>query len=288
RALKLDERQRKVRIPSVGTVPLRKGRAIPDYGRAFVVTKNGRWYAVFECEREPVPQPPTGKLVGMDRGIRSLLVLSDGTHIGNPKQVERRRGAVERHQRELEMRTERDASRRVRNRQDPRRQAAVLRLARANEREKNARRDFLHKCSRTLVLEHDAIIIEALRVRNMLRSARGTLESPGRGVKSKSGLNRAIADAGWGMLVTLMREKAEYAVRTIVEVPAKNTSRTCAECGNVAKGNRKGAVFACVRCGHREDADVNAARVILARAQSALATSALPPGNTRLNQHDAV
>jgi putative transposase len=287
RALKLDARQRRVRIPGVGTVALRKGREIPEFGRVFVVEKNGRWYAVFEGEREPQPVPATGTMVGMDRGIRALIALSEGTRKTNPKHVEVRHAAVVRHQRDVERRTERDARGRVLNRRDPRRIATIRRLARAKEREASARRDALHKLSRELVLKYDVIAVEALRVRNMVRSAKGTAEQPGRGVRAKARLNRAIADAGWGMLVTLMREKAEWAARAIVEVSAVNTSRTCAECGHVATQSREGTRFWCVGCGHRDDADVNAARVILARAQSALATSGLSPGTTRLVQHDA-
>jgi putative transposase len=287
RALKCNERQTRVSIPGIGTVPLRKGREIPRFGRAFVVERNGRWYAVFECSREPEPLPATGAEVGMDRGIRTLVALSNGERIANPRHLERRRAVVERHQRAVEERTHRDAAGRALNRRDPKRIGAVLRLARAKEREANARRDALHKLSRTLVDAYDVIAIEALRIRNMLRSAKGTVEQPGSNVRAKASLNRAIADAGWGTLVTLLREKAEKAARAIVAVPAQNTSRTCAVCGHVAAQSRRGAWFACVGCGHAADADVNAAQVILQRAQSALARSELPPGDTRFKQHNA-
>jgi putative transposase len=209
---------------------------------------------VFECRREPEPQPKTGKAVGLDRGIRALVATSEGEPIENPRHLERRRAVVERHQRDLEKRTIRDARGRVTNGRDRARRSAVQRLARSKEREKNARRDALHKLSRRLVLEHDLIAIEALSVRSMMRSAKGTAEQPGRNVRAKAGLNRAIADAGWGLLVTLLREKAEWAARAIVEVNARNTSRTCALCGHVAAESRSGARFRCVRCAHEEHA----------------------------------
>ena len=287
RALKLGERQTKVRIPGIGWVPLRKGREIPTFGRAFVVERNDHWYAVFEGSHEPEPLPRTGAVVGMDRGIRALVALSNGERIANPRHLDHRRRVVECHQREVEQRTQRDAAGKVRNRRDPKRVGAVLRLARAKEREANARRDALHKLSRKFIDAYDIIAIEALRIRNMVRSAKGTVEQPGSNVRAKSGLNRAIADAGWGTLVTLLREKAEKAARAIVAVQAQNTSRTCAACGHVAAQSRSGAWFSCVGCGHAADADVNAAQVILQRAQSALATSELSPGDTRFRQHDA-
>ena len=270
RALRLNAAQNRVRIPMIGTVPLRKGREVPPYGRAFVVERNGRWYAVFECAREVTPLEPTGKAVGIDRGIRALVATSDGELIENPRHADRRRELVERHQRALELATIRDAGGRVRNVHDPWRQAAVLRLARAKEREANARRDYLHKVSRSLVDRYDLIAVEDLRLRSMTRSAKGTVEEPGRNVRAKAGLNRRLLDAGLSMLVMLIREKAAHAARRVESVDARYTSQTCAACGQVAAESRNGPAFCCVKCGHRADADVNAARCILMRAQSAL------------------
>ena len=135
RALRFDERQGRVRIPGVGAVKLRKGRAVPRCGRAWIVRRAERWYGCFECERAVRPQPPTGIVVGVDRGVRVLAALSDGRLIGNAAIGERRRTATARLQRELEAVTVRDGAGRVRNRQEHRRLAAVRRLARARERE---------------------------------------------------------------------------------------------------------------------------------------------------------
>jgi putative transposase len=160
----------------------------------------------------------------------------------------------------------------------------VRRLARAKEREANARRDWLHKVSRMIVQRFDRIALEALRLRSMTRSAKGTVEQPGVGVRAKAGLNRALLDAGFGKLATLIREKAEYAGRTVIEVDARYSSQTCAACGQVCKESREGPLFACVRCGHEADADVNAAQVILLRAESPPKRA---PGTARGRQHDA-
>ncbi len=284
RALKLDVVQRSVRVPGVGSIRLRKGRAVPEFGRAFLVTKNGRWYAIFEAHRLPCALPVTGRSVGIDRGVRVLAALSDGTMIENLRAGSRRRAVVERHQRSLDTATVKDAIGRPLNRKDPARIAAVRRLARAKERAANARLDWLHKVSRTIVLRFDRIVLEALRLRSMTRSAKGTQEEPGARVRAKAGLNRALLDAAFGTLATLIREKAEYAARTVIEVDARYTSQTCAACGCVCKESRKGARFACVRCGHVADADVNAARVILLRAESPPMRA---PGTARGGQHDA-
>jgi putative transposase len=138
-ALKFDIVQGRVRVPGVGSVRLRKGRIVPEFGRAFLVTK--------------------------------------ATH--------------------------KDAAGRVLNSGDRVRMAAVRHLARTKEREANARRDWLHKVSRTIVQRFDRIALEALRLRSMTRSAKGTHEEPGVGVRAKAGLNRALLDAGFGMLATL-------------------------------------------------------------------------------------
>ena len=284
RAVKLDEAQRRVRVPGVGAVRLRKGRVVPEFGRAFLVTKNGRWYAVFEAHRLPSPLPASGSSVGIDRGVRVLAALSEGTMIANQRPGPRRQAVVERHQRALDLATVKDAIGRSLNTKDPGRIAAVRRLARAKEREANARRDWLHKVSRIIVQRFDRIALESLRLRSMTRSAKGTPERPGVGVRAKAGLNRALLDAGFGMLVTMIREKAAYAARTVIEVDARYSSQTCAACGHVCKESREGPFFACVRCGHAADADVNAAQVILLRAESPPMRA---PGTARGRQHDA-
>jgi putative transposase len=284
RALTLRGSQQRVSIPGVGSMRLRKGREVPEFGRAFVVTKNGRWYAVFEAHRGIAPLPATGNRVGLDRGVRVLAALSDGTTIANIRPGSVRAATVKQHARALDAVTVKDAIGRVRNARDRVRIAAVRRFARAKEREANARRDWLHKKSREIVDAHDFIALEGLRMRSMTRSAKGTAEEPGTNVRPKAGLNRALLDAGFGILETLIREKAAHAARTVISVDPRFTSQTCAECQHVAKTSREGALFVCVSCGHRADADVNAARVILLRAE-------LPPtrapGTARGRLHDA-
>jgi putative transposase len=284
RALTFDDLQRRVRVPGVGAVRLRRGRTVPEFGRAFLVTKNGRWYAVFEGHRLPSPVASTTCSVGVDRGVRVLAALSDGTTMENRRPGSRRKAVVEQHQRALDAVTVKDAMGRPLNAKDPARIAAVRRLARAKEREANARRDWLHKVSRLIVQRFDRIALESLRLRSMTRSAKGSVDQPGVGVRAKAGLNRALLDAGFGMLATLIREKAEYAGRTVIEVDARYSSQTCAACGHLCKESREGPIFACVRCGHEADADVNAAQVILLRAESPPMRA---PSTARGRQHDA-
>jgi putative transposase len=123
------------------------------------------------------------------------------------------------------------------------------------------------------VNDYDLIVYEDLKIKNMTRRPKPRRDGEGgyeaNGAKAKSGLNRSILDAGWGDLLAMILYKAESAGREVVAVDPRNTSRTCPECGLVSAGNRCGAVFRCLRCGHSAHADINAAENIL-RAGRAL------------------
>ena len=114
------------------------------------------------------------------------------------------------------------------------------------------------------------IVLEDLSVRSRSRSARGTVNDPGRNVRAKAGLDKSILDQAE------FRRQLEYKQTwrggIVVAVDPRNTSRTCPCCGHASAENRKTqAVFRCVRCGHTADADVNAARNILAAGHAVIA-----------------
>ncbi len=276
RALRFDKDQRRITVPGVGKVRLRRGRQVRAFGRAWIVERNGRWYAGFECERNVRPLPESSVTIGVDCGVHVLAALSDGRLISNACAGERNKAANARLQRELDAITEKDAAGRCTNRRDPKRIAAVRRLARAKEREANARRDHAHKAARRIVNGAGVIALENLNLRVMTRSAKGCLERPGRNVAAKAGLNRVILDSGFGLLRAMIVAKAEEAARTVVEVDARFSSQQCSRCGHVARESRRKRRFRCVACGHAAHADVNAALVIRGRAQSALMSELHP------------
>jgi putative transposase len=113
------------------------------------------------------------------------------------------------------------------------------------------------------------IALEDLKLSNMTKSAKGTIERPGKGVKAKSGLNRSLQEAALGRLAYWISVKAEEAGRRVYRVNPANSSRECAACGHTAKENRHRYRFKCLRCGHLEHADTNAAQVLAARGQAA-------------------
>ncbi len=274
RALIFDSMQKRVKIPKIGLVRLRKGRRIPEcFGRAWVVERNDRWYLCVEHEIRVKPKRATTHIVGIDRGVHVLAATSNGDLIKNLAVGEKRKVAVGRLQREVDSRTKKDAAGRCINRKDPSRIASVKRFARAKEHEANARRDYAHKKSRHIVDNFDCIGLESLNLRRMTRSARGTAARPGRSIRAKSSLNRVLLDAGFGLLRQMIESKAEEAGVTIVTVDARFSSQTCSRCGNCERGNRRRRRFRCLRCGFATHADINAALEIRRRAELKLLSS---------------
>jgi putative transposase len=274
-----------LRLQGVGGVKVKWHRPLPEdatLGEVKVTRSRDarRWHVCFYGD---LPDPPAADrgvgprpAIGIDLGVRHLMSLSTGERRAGPRAGERGRVAVRR------------AARKVARRRhgSHRRQNAAAALARQREREANRRRDSAHKVSREIAGRFNVIGVEDLRVRNMLRSASGTLPQPGRNVAQKRGLNRRIADQGWGQLVAMLAYKAEEAGGQLIKVNPANTSRTCAHCGTVDDRSRHAERFRCTACQHTDNADVNAAKVILARALAHEQTSR--PGRGRQAPTDAL
>lgn len=243
------------KMQGVGTVKVKQHRPTSGTVKQFSVTREGRhWYINVVCVDVPAQvRSLTGAVVGIDRGVTHLLADSDGTFTANPRHYREGQDALAAAQQNLA----------TKKRGSVRRRKAVQRVAAAHRKVRDQRRDFLHKLSRELVDAYDLIALEDLRIANMTRSAKGTAENPGTNVAAKSGLNKSILDAGWGVLQDMLIYKAESAGTDVVLVNPRNTSRTCHVCGHVSADNRHGEVFLCQRCGHSDHADTNAARNIL-------------------------
>ncbi|MQA74162.1 MAG: IS200/IS605 family element transposase accessory protein TnpB [Solirubrobacterales bacterium] len=254
----------RLRLQGVGCLKVKWHRSVPTEATLgeVRVTRRGsgpraRFYVSICAELpDPPSRPATGQAVGIDLGVRRLVSLSTGEQLEGPRAEREASSAVRR------------AARRVarRKRGSQRRRKAAALLARRREREANRRRDSAHKLSRTLVERFDLIAVESLRVANMMRSARGTVAEPATNVAQKRSLNRAIADQSWAQMLSFLAYKAEEAGRRVVKVDPANTSRTCSACGAVDARSRSAKRFRCIACGRADDADVNAANVILARA----------------------
>jgi putative transposase len=242
-----------VRIPKVGWVRFRWSRAVPGQDvRSFRVTRDraGRWHVAFAAIPEPIRGPGTGEMVGVDRGVVVSAALSTGELLCAPGLRDSEARRLRRLQRKL-ARAKPGSNRR---------QRVKTAIARIKAREADRRKDWVEKTSTDLARRFDLIRVEDLRIRAMVGSARGTMQAPGKNVRAKAGLNRAIHAGGWGLLVTRLEHKARGRVEKIN--PAY-TSQTCNACGHRAAESRESqAVFRCRACGHTDHADVNAAKNI--------------------------
>ena len=149
-------------------------------------------------------------------------------------------------------------------------------LSRLYDRRNKLRRDFRHCVTSAIVQmaleqEIDLIAVENLNILNMTASARGTEKNPGRNVRAKSGLNRSILQQGWGEIIEMLRYKARKARIRFISVWAGRSSQTCNVCQAVDPLSRViQADFTCTSCGHHENADSNASKVIAQRGLSKL------------------
>jgi transposase len=235
-------------VPKVGWVRFRWSRQVPE-ARSFRVRldRAGRWHVAFAAVPAPVSAPGTGGVVGVDRGVAVSAALSTGELLSVPRLSPARQARLRLLQRRL-ARAKRGSGRRAR---------VKLAIARLKARETDIRKDWVEKTSTDLARRFDMIRVEDLKIRSMVRSARGTVAEPGRNVRQKAGLNREIALSGWGLLVTRLEQKAAGRVE---KVSPAYTSQTCSACGHCAAESRESqSRFCCVACGFQANADVNAA-----------------------------
>jgi putative transposase len=210
------------------------------------------------------------KTMGLDRGVAVPLMAAGAT---GPAQsfklleVQHQRLAKKQIQR---ARWQRRAARRVKGSKN--RAKANVRAAKAGLYAACVRQDFAHQTSRALVKSDNLLFVfEALKVKNMTKSAAGTLENPGARVAQKRGLNRAILGSSWGQTKQYTKYKALAAGKLCVEVPPHHSSQECSACGHIHADNRiTQDRFVCQRCGHAENADANAGRVIAKRGVKAV------------------
>jgi putative transposase len=246
-----------VKLPKLGWVRLRWDRGVPGEVKNITVSRRaGIWTVAAQYEREVGdPEPSILPVVGIDRGVNVFAALSDGTMVEPANCGKKALTALARAQRKLARKKKGSHNRKKQ----------VRRVARLHMLVANARKDFLHKASTTIAQNHGVVVLEKLEVRNMVRSAAGTIAAPGKNVRAKSGLNRAILDQGWGMFDRFLCYKLPERGGRTAHVPAPNSSRECSVCGLVNEQNRKGSTFICVGCNHAEHADTNASKVIKRR-----------------------
>jgi putative transposase len=262
--VKLDQGNSRIFLPKLDWMSYRNSRKVLGVIKNVTVSASGgKWFVSIQTEREvETPRHPASGVVGVDMGVANLATLSTGETIAPAN-------ALEKHQRQL-ARAQRAMSRKKKFSRNWTK--AKARVQKIHTRIGNTRRDHLHKLTNALSKNHAAVVIEDLQVRNMSKSASGTVEQPGRNVRAKAGLNRSILDQGWHEFRRQLAYKQAWRGGMVVAVPPQNTSRTCPACGHVAAENRRSqSRFECVACAHTAHADVNAARNILAAGHAVMA-----------------
>jgi putative transposase len=224
---------------------IRWSRPLPEGAEPSTVTVSrdaaGRWFVSLLCECPISPLPPSGKTAGIDAGLTSLVTLSTGEKITNPRHERRDRGRLALAQRRLSRKTKGSENR----------AKARVKVARVHARITDRRGDYLHKLSTRLVRDNQTVVIEDLNVAGMLRN---------------HSLARAISGAAWSDLRGMLEYKCDWYGRDLIVADRWfPSSKTCSDCGH-----QIGALplsireWVCPACGVRHDRDINAARNIRA------------------------
>lgn len=235
---------RRLKLTHIGRVATRWHRPIEGKIKTLrIARKAGKWFACFNCEVEPQPLPPTGRAIGVDVGISSLITTSDGEKVGNPRWYRNGQAKLRVLQRRVSRRKKGGSNRRK----------AIHQVQVHSEKVSNQRKDFLNKVAHSLVQQNDLIAIEDLQVKNMVRNRY---------------LSKSILDAGWGYFRERLESKAENAGRTVMIINPAYTSKTCSDCGFVFEGLALSDRWVSCDCGLSLDRDHNAALNILRLGRS--------------------
>ena len=250
-----------VKLPKVGLVKFVSSREMRGRICNATVTLNpsGEFYISFQTEQEIEVAPSALPAVGIDRGVRTMGMTSEGEclelPLGRFRELEKK---LAKEQRVL--------ARKTLGSHNYKKQK--VRVAKCHAKIANVRKDSLHKITNGIAKSHGLVVLENLKIKNMTASASGTLEEPGKRVAQKRGLNKAILQQGWGEFARQLAYKLSWAGGELRKVPPQYTSQKCSNCGHVHSKNRRKERFLCLACGHADHADVNAAKNILALGYS--------------------
>lgn len=242
---------RRLKIAKMGALKVRWSMRVKENPTSVTITKDasGRYFVTLTVDEPPKAKlPATGRQVGVDLGLKSLLVTSDGETIDAQRTYRKAQRRLTKAQRVL--------SRRMKG--SKRRERARLRVARIHAKIGDTRKDFLDKVTTSLVRRYDVIAIEDLCVKGL---ARGRLA-------------KSVSDAGFGMFRRMLEYKCDWYGRELRIAPRfYPSSNICSGCGarraaKLALSERK---WACEACGVQHDRDLNAAHNILAAGQAVTA-----------------
>jgi putative transposase len=239
----------KLTVPGVGSCRVRLSRPIEGKVKQLMLTRRADgWYALLVCECAlPEPLAKTGQSVGIDVGLENFATLSTGEQIDNPRYFRKAELALKAQQRQVSRKKRGSANRRK----------VVVLLGKKHLKVSRQRSDFFHKTSNQIVKEFDAIAVEDLNLKGLVKNHH---------------LAKSISDAAWGNFINILSAKAENAGRRFVKVPAAYTSQDCYQCGNRVKKSLWQREHRCLECGYLVHRDQNSALNIDRVGQTQIST----------------
>lgn len=236
----------RLRVQHVGIIRVCLHRPVEGTIKTLSLKREaGKWYLIVSCDLgDVVIAPSVNPSIGIDVGLNSFLVTSNGEHVANPRFLKAELPELRRRQRSLSRKKKLGSNGRK----------AIKKVQKLHAKVKNVRREFHFKTSNELIRRYGMIAMESLNIKGMVKNRR---------------LARSISDVAWASFQSILRHKAESAGVTVIGVNPKNTSQICSSCGQIVEKSLSVRIHNCPHCGLVLNRDHNAARNILARGVQA-------------------
>lgn len=232
-----------IKLPKIGLVKVKQHRDFEGIIKSVTISKtpSEKYFVSILVETEHIPIKSTGAMIGIDLGIKDLLITSDGEKFDNIHTAKKYEDKLAKEQRKI--------AHKVKGSKNLNKQR--IKVARIHEKIRNTRIDYLHKISHKLINENQVIVSEDLAVSNMVKNRH---------------LAKAIADCDWYELTRQLEYKAEWNNRQYIKIGRfTKSSQPCNVCGYVNTDTKDLSVrkWTCPQCGTVHDRDINAAINIL-------------------------
>ena len=256
-SVKFSSNNRYISIPKCPRIRIKKHRDFIGTIKSITVsrTTDDKYYMSLLVEEETKPMEPTDGMIGLDLGIKELIVDSNGHKYKNHKYLTKSQNKLAKEQRKL--------SKMVKGSNNRNKQR--IKVAKLHKHIQNQRNDYLHKLSKKIIDENQIICIEDLKVKDMMNDSK---------------LARNISDVSWSRFVSMLIYKADWYGRKVVKVPSTYpSSQLCSKCSYKNSITRDLAIrkWTCPKCGSIHDRDINAAKNILSKGIETLTKDGTHP-----------